>query len=310
MHKPVLLDEVLSFLPSKEDGVLLDLTGGFGGHSAAMNEKLDKNAQHIILDRDPESVERLRNRFKTYSNVKVFHKNFGDFDEVLEEIGIAKVDGILADFGVSTMQIRDGARGFSFREDGPLDMRMNNAEGFTAADVVNELSREELSTIIDKYGEERFAWRIAGAIEEARSKANFTTTRELAETVFKAVPAKFHKKGFHPATQTFQAIRIFVNKELDEIEKMLSKLEDRVNPDGVAAFISFHSLEDRLVKEQFRYYEKECICPVEQIICRCSKKRTFKQLTRKPIAPSAAEIAENPLSRSAKLRVAKRVSSS
>lgn len=310
MHKPVLLNEVLSFLPAKDDGVLLDLTGGFGGHSAAMNEKLKPSAKHIILDRDPESVERLRERFKPCGNVQVFHKNFALFDEVLDELGIEKVDGILADFGVSTMQVRDGARGFSFREDGPLDMRMDNSKGITAADVVNSFSREEISSIIDKYGEDRFAWRIAGAIVNARDEKPFSTTRELADTVFKAVPAKFHKKGFHPATQTFQAVRIYVNGELEEIETMLSKLEDRVQTGGIAAFISFHSLEDRLVKEKFRYFEKECICPTQQIICNCGKTRTFRQLTRKPLIPAEAEIAENPLSRSAKLRAAKRVSSS
>jgi 16S rRNA (cytosine1402-N4)-methyltransferase len=242
--------------------------------------------------------------------VQVFHKNFALFDEVLDELGIEKVDGILADFGVSTMQVRDGSRGFSFREDGPLDMRMDNSNGITAADVVNSFSREEISSIIDKYGEDRFAWRIAGAIVNARDEKPFSTTRELADTVFKAVPAKFHKKGFHPATQTFQAVRIYVNGELEEIETMLSKLEDRVQTGGIAAFISFHSLEDRLVKEKFRYFEKECICPTQQIICNCGKTRTFRQLTRKPLIPAEAEIAENPLSRSAKLRAAKRVSSS
>jgi 16S rRNA (cytosine1402-N4)-methyltransferase len=307
MHKPVLFNEVLSFLPSKDDGILLDLTGGFGGHSAAMNEKLKSSATHLILDRDPESVARLKERFKNHPNIQVFHKNFGQFDEVLDELGIDRVDGILADFGISTMQIRDGARGFSFRENGPLDMRMDNSRGMTAADVVNTLSREEISTIIDKYGEERFAWRIAGAIEEKRKETPFTTTAELAETVSKAVPAKFHKKGFHPATKTFQAVRIYVNGELEEIETMLEKLEDRLNPQGVAAFISFHSLEDRLVKEKFRYLEKECLCPPIQIICNCGKQRTFRQLTRKPLIPTDEEVTENPLSRSAKLRVAQKV---
>lgn len=307
MHKPVLFNEVLSFLPSRADGILLDLTGGFGGHSAAMNEKLKPGALHLILDRDPESVARLKERFKDRANVQVFHKNFGQFDEVLDDLGIEKVDGILADFGISTMQVRDGARGFSFRENGPLDMRMDNSQGLTAADAVNTLSREELSAIIDKYGEERFAWRIAGAIEGRRETAPFATTAELAETVAKAVPAKFHKKGFHPATKTFQAVRIYVNGELEEIETMLGKLEDRVQTGGVAAFISFHSLEDRLVKEKFRYFEKECLCPPVQVICTCGKVRTFRQLTRKPIVPSDAEVAENPLSRSAKLRAAQKV---
>jgi 16S rRNA (cytosine1402-N4)-methyltransferase len=310
MHKPVLLNEVLSFLPVREDGVLIDLTGGFGGHSAAMNDKLSRGAVHLILDRDPESVERLRQRFADKPNVRVFHKNFGSFDEVLDEAGVEKADGLLADFGISAMQVRDGARGFSFREDGPLDMRMDNTGGITAADVVNSYSRETLSEIITKYGEERFAWRIAGAIEKRRALKKFSATKDLADIVASAVPMRFHKKGFHPATKTFQAVRIHVNAELEEIDSMLGKLENRINIGGRAVFISFHSLEDRLVKERFRYFEKECVCPPGQIICTCGKKRTFKPLKRKPIVPSEEEIAENPLSRSAKLRAAERVSSS
>ncbi|WP_022852011.1 16S rRNA (cytosine(1402)-N(4))-methyltransferase RsmH [Limisalsivibrio acetivorans] len=310
MHKPVMLAEVLEYLPAKRDGVFIDLTGGFGGHSAAINERLSSDAKHIIIDRDPESVQRLRERFKGVSSIEVFHENFGDFNRVLDQRGIERVDGLLADFGLSTMQVRDGSRGFSFREDGPLDMRMDNSAGFSAADVVNTLTREELSGIIKTYGEERFAWRIAGAIENAREEKPFETTLELADTVASAVPAKFRKKGINPATKTFQAIRIHVNGELREIESMLSKLEDRVNPGGRVAFISFHSLEDRLVKEKFRELERECICPPKQVICNCDKERTFKILTRKPIAPGEAEVEENPLSRSAKLRVAERVSSS
>ena len=306
-HIPVMIREVLKYLPSDPDGITLDMTGGGGGHSAAMLEKMSDKGRLIILDRDLDAVARLNERFAENTNVTVVHSNFSDFDQALDKLGIHSVTSILADFGVSLYHLKVAERGFSFRSEGPLDMRMNRDDSLSASDVVNTYSREDLSDIIRKYGEENFAWKIAGAIERARELEDITTTTQLAEIVASAIPRAAQKQGINPATKTFQALRIYVNSELDSIEEMLSKLEDYVEEGGKVAFISFHSLEDRIIKEAFRAFEKECICPPGLPICNCDKVRTFKQATRKPLEPMQDEIAENPLSRSAKMRVATRV---
>ena len=306
-HIPVLMREVLKYLPADPDGITLDMTGGGGGHSAAMLEKISEKGRLIILDRDLDAVERLKDRFKGDSRVTIVHSNFSEFDLVLDELGISSVTSVLADFGVSLYHLKVAERGFSFRSEGPLDMRMNQNERLSASEVVNSFSREELSDIIRKYGEENFAWNIAGAIVTVRETELIETTTRLAEIVASAVPRKAQKPGINPATKTFQALRIYVNSELESIETMLGKLEDRVKEGGIAAFISFHSLEDRIVKDAFREFEKECVCPPELPVCICDKKRTFKQLTRKPLEPQKDEIEANPLSRSSKMRVAKRV---
>lgn len=306
-HIPVMIREVLKYLPADPDGITLDMTGGGGGHSAAILEKMSVKGKLIILDRDLDAVARLKERFSDHSNVTVVHSNFSNFDEVLDNLHIHTVSSVLADFGVSLYHLKDADRGFSFRSEGPLDMRMNRKEMLSAEEVVNTNSRESLSNIIKRYGEENFAWNIAGAIVNARQNERITTTTRLAEIVESAVPKKMQKPGIHPATKTFQAIRIFVNGELDSIEKMLSKLEDYMEPGGKACFISFHSLEDRIVKEFFREFEKECICPPELPVCSCSKVKTFKQITRKPLTAKEDEVERNPLSRSAKMRVAERV---
>jgi len=299
--------EVLKYLPADPDGITLDMTGGGGGHSAAMLEKISEKGRLIILDRDLDAVERLKDRFNGDSRVTIVHSNFSEFDLVLDELGISSVTSVLADFGVSLYHLKVAERGFSFRSEGPLDMRMNQNERLSASEVVNSFSREELSDIIKKYGEENFAWNIAGAIVTVRETELIETTTRLAEIVASAVPRKAQKPGINPATKTFQALRIYVNSELESIETMLGKLEDRVKEGGIAAFISFHSLEDRIVKDAFREFEKECVCPPELPVCICDKKRTFKQLTRKPLEPQKDEIEANPLSRSSKMRVAKRV---
>lgn len=302
-----MIREVLKYLPADPDGITLDLTGGGGGHSAAMLERISVKGRLIILDRDLDAVARLKEKFAANSNVTVAHSNFSDFDRVLDGLGIHSVTSVLADFGVSLYHLKIAERGFSFRSEGPLDMRMNREDKLSASDVVNSHSRESLSSIIKKYGEENFAWNIAGAIVRARALKNIESTTELAEIVASAVPREAQKQGIHPATKTFQALRIYVNSELDSIEKMLSKLEHYVKKGGRAAFISFHSLEDRIVKEAFREFEKECVCPPEFPVCTCSKKRTFRQVTRKPLEPREDEVQMNPLSRSAKMRVAERV---
>jgi 16S rRNA (cytosine1402-N4)-methyltransferase len=306
-HIPVMMREVLKYLPADPDGITLDMTGGGGGHSAAMLEKISERGRLIILDRDLDAVERLKDRFEGDSRVTIIHSNFSEFDLVLDELGIPSVTSVLADFGVSLYHLKVAERGFSFRSEGPLDMRMNQNERLSASDVVNSFSREELSDIIRKYGEDSFAWNIAGAIVAARETESINTTTRLAEIIATAVPRKAQKPGINPATKTFQALRIYVNSELESIETMLGKLEDRVSEGGIAAFISFHSLEDRIVKDAFREFEKECVCPPEMPVCICDKKRTFKQLTRKPLEPQKDEVEANPLSRSSKMRVAQRV---
>lgn len=306
-HVPVLIREVLKFLPVDPDGITLDMTGGGGGHSAAMLKEISVKGRLIVLDRDPEAVERLKERFQEHPNVTVVQSNFSDFDKVLDNLDISSVSSVLADFGVSLFHLKSAERGFSFRNDGPLDMRMNPADRLTAEEVVNSYSRETLANLIRKYGEDDFAWNIASAIATARAVKRIETTVQLADIIASAVPKKAQKPGISPATKTFQALRIYVNGELDAIEKMLSKLEQYVAPGGKAAFISFHSLEDRLVKDYFREFEKECVCPPGMPICTCGKVRTFRQLTRKPITAREDEINMNPLSRSAKMRVAERV---
>lgn len=306
-HVPVLIREVLRYLPADPDGITLDMTGGGGGHSAAMLKEISVKGRLIILDRDPEAVARLKERFEHESNVTVVQSNFSDFDQALESLKISTVSSVLADFGVSLFHLKSAERGFSFRSEGPLDMRMNPADRLTAYDVVNGYSQETLANIIRKYGEEDFAWNIASAIVTARAVKKLETTTQLAEVIATAVPKRAQKPGISPATKTFQALRIHVNGELDAIETMLSKLEKYVSVGGRAAFISFHSLEDRLVKDYFRECERDCVCPPELPVCVCGKVRTFKQITRKPITAKDDELNMNPLSRSAKMRVAERV---
>ncbi len=306
-HVPVMIREVLRYLPVDPDGITLDMTGGGGGHSAAMLKEISAKGRLIVLDRDPDAVVRLKERFAEYTNVTVIHSNFSDFDQVLDELGIRSVSSVLADFGVSLFHLKTAERGFSFRSQGPLDMRMNPADRLTAAEVVNSYSRETLANLIRKYGEDDFAWNIATAIVAARAIKKIETTVQLADIIASAVPKKAQKPGVHPATKSFQALRIYVNGELDAIEKMLGKLEKYMDKGGRAAFISFHSLEDRLVKDYFREFEKECICPPGMPVCTCGKVRTFRQITRKPLTAKEDEVEMNPLSRSAKMRVAERV---
>ncbi|MDR2400362.1 MAG: 16S rRNA (cytosine(1402)-N(4))-methyltransferase RsmH [Deferribacteraceae bacterium] len=306
MHIPVLRRELLELLNIKSGGIYVDCTGGAGGHAEEVLSKLTAG-RLIIIERDPDAVERLKERFKGNPNAEVVRGNFKDIGSILKGLGIDKADGLYADFGVSSEQLSAPQRGFSFKLDGRIDMRMDYESGESAVDVVNRYSESQLAEIIYKYGEERFFKRIAYHIVSRRNLHPFENTLDLASVIKQAVPKKFHKQNQHPATKTFQALRIHVNGELEAAESLLREIGKCVEKGGRVAFISFHSLEDRLVKEYLHRYKSPCSCPPEFPICVCGKVPVFKTLTKKPITPSDREIKENPLSRSAKLRAAERI---
>ena len=307
MHISVLCYELIDNLNVSDDGIYVDCTGGGGGHASLLLERLGENGRLIVLDRDIEAVARLKDKFAEDKRVDVVHSNFADIDTALLSRNIEKVDGIYADFGVSSFQLQEAERGFSFRKDGPLDMRMDTTCGEPVSEIINTYSESNLSTIIFKYGEERFSRQIASAVVKRRAVKPFTTTLDFAEVVKGAIPKKFHKKGINPATKTFQAFRIFVNGELDAVETLMSKISSLLKPNGRFAAISFHSLEDRIVKEWLHHYAAPCTCPDSFPVCVCGKEPEMKVITKKPIVPSEKEVAQNPLSRSAKLRVAERI---
>lgn len=306
MHVPVLYEELISYMNIKPQGVYVDCTGGGGGHAAMVAQRLN-GGRLIILDRDPHAVKRLKEKFSDNKNVEVLHGNFKDAAFILKDHGIGKLSGLYADFGVSSFQLDEAERGFSFRFDGILDMRLNPETGESAKDVVNKYSEDQLAEIIYRYGEEKFYKRIARAIVKRRLIKPFSSTLDFAAVVKQAIPAKFHKHGYNPATQTFQALRIHVNEELGAIEMLLRSIPELMKIGGRVAFISFHSLEDRLVKDYLVRYDRPCICPPEFPVCNCGKKQQFKLLTKKPVTASEKELKNNPLSRSAKLRAAERV---
>jgi 16S rRNA (cytosine1402-N4)-methyltransferase len=261
MHKPVMSKELIEYLRPIKGGVYVDCTGGGGGHAKLVLEKIGESGKLIILDRDQDAVERLKEKFNL-PNVMVINDNFSNIANILAELGIQAVDGLYADFGASSFQLNDPQRGFSFLRSGPLDMRMDKNLEIDAYTLVNNYPEETIANILKKYGEEQFAKRIAGKIVQKRAIEKISTTKELADIIFDAVPKKFHKPGIHPATKSFQALRIFVNKELESIESLLKSLEKIINKSGRVVFISFHSLEDRLVKDMLNYYAKDCICEI------------------------------------------------
>lgn len=307
MHISVLYYELIDNLNVSDDGIYVDCTGGGGGHASLLLERLGENGRLIVFDRDIEAVARLKDKFADDKRVDVVHSNFADIDTALLSRNIEKVDGIYADFGVSSFQLQEADRGFSFRKDGPLDMRMDTTCGEPVSEIINTYSESNLSTIIFKYGEERFSRQIASAVVKRRAVKPFTTTLDFAEVVKGAIPKKFHKKGINPATKTFQAFRIFINGELDAVETLMSKISSLLKPNGRFAAISFHSLEDRIVKEWFHHYAAPCTCPDSFPVCVCGKEPEMTIITKKPIVPSEKEVTQNPLSRSAKLRVAERI---
>lgn len=309
-HVSVMLDEVLDWVAPKAGGRYLDATLGLGGHSERLMELTCGQAWLLGLDRDDQALSRARARLARFGeHVAVAGTSFQYFASEIDRLGWDALDGVIADLGVSSLQIDSPERGFSFIHDGPLDMRMDpGSGGEPAANVVNGASYERLRKIIWEYGEEPMAGRIARAIVSAREHARIERTLELARIVEGAYPAKRRALARnHPATKTFQALRIEVNRELQEIENFLSGIIDYLRPGARIAVISFHSLEDRIVKRAFKRESTDCLCPREYPVCQCGHRRTLRILTRKPLIPREEEMRANPRSRSAKLRVAERV---
>lgn len=306
-HIPVLLNEVIEGLDIKEDGIYVDGTLGGAGHSYEIVKRL-RNGILIGIDQDMNAINKAKETLKDYADKVIFvHDNYVNIDKILDDLKIDKVDGILLDIGVSSHQLDEEERGFSHNKDAPLDMRMNREKNFSAWDVVNKYSKKDLERIIWEYGEERWAKRIAEFIEKERAIKPIDTTLELVEVIKKAIPKKVRMEGHHPAKKTFQAIRIEVNDELNVLEKSIPNMVRRLNKDGRLCIITFHSLEDRIVKRAFQDLYKDCICPPEIPVCTCNKKREIEIITRKPITPSQEEIDKNPRARSSKLRIAKRL---
>ena len=305
-HVSVLLNECLDALNIKDDGIYVDCTLGGAGHSSHILQRLSKDGLLVGIDQDTDALKAAGARLKEYENKKLVHNNFHNIDSILEELEIPKVDGILMDLGVSSYQLDEGERGFSYMKDAPLDMRMNRDREFSAYDVVNSYSMEDLWRIIRDYGEEKFAKRVAEFIVNRREEKPIETTLELVDIIKAAIPAKARREGPHPAKRTFQAIRIEVNGELEILNKAIEDGVNRLNKGGRMAIITFHSLEDRIVKLKFRELANPCTCPKEFPICVCGKKPLVKLISRKAIEPSKEEVEENPRSRSAKLRVIER----
>jgi 16S rRNA (cytosine1402-N4)-methyltransferase len=301
-HTPVLFEKTIGAINVHPDGIYVDCTGGGGGHSAAIGEKLT-TGKLIIIDRDPEAVEVLRERFKGNKNIYILRDNFFNIKSILNELGTGAVDGILADLGVSSHQLDDASRGFSFHKDAPLDMRMSK-EGKSAKDAVNLLPEQELRRIIYEYGEEKFAPSIAAAIVRARIEKPIETTFELCDIISSAMPAAA-KRDAHPARRTFQALRIYVNGELDGLTGAITDMFDCLKPGGRLCVITFHSLEDRMVKQALAPLAKGCTCPRNFPVCVCGN--TPKAKLFKAVTPGDDEIRENPRCRSARLRVAEKL---
>lgn len=306
-HVSILLKEVIEGLNIKEDGIYVDGTLGGGGHSLEIVKRL-KDGKLIGIDQDENALIKSRETLKEYlDKVEIVHDNYENIDKVLMDLNISRVDGIFLDLGVSSHQFDEGDRGFSYNQDAPLDMRMNKEDKISAWNVVNEYSQKRLEEILWNYGEERWGKRIAEFIIRERKEKSIDTTFELLEVIKKAIPKQVRMEGPHPGRKTFQAIRIEVNRELEVLENSIEKMVDLLNPGGRLAIISFHSLEDRIVKDTFRYLFKRCTCPPEFPQCICDKKREIEIITRKPIIPSSDEIKENKRSRSAKLRIAEKL---
>lgn len=309
-HLPVLLAPVLELLDVHEDGTYVDCTMGGGGHAAAILGRLGSKGRLIAIDRDEDAQLAGRERLAQVGSPAAWQTvqgNFADLGSIFQDLQLPGADGILADFGVSSWQLDQAGRGFGYSHDGPLDMRMDRSGGPTAADVVNSRSHADLTRILREYGEERYAGRIASAIVEYRSRQPFRTTAELSEVVRQAMPAAGRQEAQHPARRTFQAIRIEVNQELAAIEKLLNSAPSLLKPGGRLCMITFHSLEDRLVKDAFRRLENPCTCPRDFPVCICGKKPMGRVVTRRAVVADVREQKENPRSRSAKLRCFERL---
>ena len=302
-HIPVIATETIENLNIKPDGVYLDLTLGKGGHSKMILERLSDEGTLIALDQDKEAIEAAKENLKDFSNVIFVNSNFEKIDEILRDLGFDYIDGALMDIGVSSYQIDNADRGFSYMKDGPLDMRMNQENELTAEIIVNEYSQDELEKIFFEYGEEKFSRLIAKNIIKAREDYRIDTTFKLKDIVTKSIKSN----EAHPEKRVFQALRIEVNRELDVLKDTIDKVVDHLNKDGRLAIITFHSLEDRIVKNKFKDLAIDCICPPEFPVCVCNHKAKVKIITRKPITASKQELKENSRAKPAKLRVCQRI---
>ncbi len=302
-HISVLLNECIEGLKIKNDGIYVDCTLGGAGHSSVILQHLGENGRLIGIDQDKDALKAAGERLKDFNNATLVHSNFENLKNVLDNLEIDGVDGILIDLGVSSYQLDNAERGFSYMQDAPLDMRMNREEEFSAYEVINTYTAEQLFRIIKEYGEEKFAKRIADFIVKAREEKPIETTFELVEIIKSAIPAKARREGPHPAKRTFQAIRIEVNRELAIISNTIKDGVEKLNKGGRMAIITFHSLEDRIVKKTYKDLTNPCTCPSSLPVCVCNNKPIVKIITRKPIEASEEELEYNPRSRSAKLRV-------
>ncbi len=315
-HTPVMTREIISFMNLKPGGIYADCTLGGAGHSKAILERIMPEGRLIGIDRDKAAISNAKRVLEPYKdNIDLFHAEFSELPDVLNSLGVEKLDGILADLGISLYQIEASGRGFSFMRDEPLDMRMNPEKGENAEDLINRLSEKNLVKIFREYGEERRSKKIANEIVRARAKNRIKTSGQLASIILKAVPKretrinsqKGKTKSIHPATRVFMALRIAVNHELDNIKALMKFAPSFLKPGGRLCVLSFHSLEDRIVKHGIKAHERECICPPALPRCICNHKKSLRRLTAKPICPARDEIDANPMARSAKLRAAERV---
>ena len=306
-HRSVLLEETVNGLNIKPDGIYVDGTLGGGGHAYEICRRLSDKGSIVGIDQDEAAIEAAGIRLKDFGEkVTIVRSNYCEMKSVLQGLGIDKVDGIVLDLGVSSYQLDTAERGFSYREDAPLDMRMDRRQTMTARDIVNDYSEKDLYRVIRDYGEDKFAKNIAKHIVIEREKRSIETTGQLTEIIRGAIPMKFQKKSGHPAKRTFQAIRIELNRELDVLKNSLDEMIDLLNPGGRLCIITFHSLEDRIVKSAFKKNEDPCTCPKDFPVCVCGKVSKGSILTRKPILPSEEELEENSRSKSAKLRIFER----
>ena len=306
-HKSVLLYETVDSLNIRPDGIYVDGTLGGGGHAYEVCKRLGEHGRLIGIDQDADAIAAASARLSEFQDkVTVVRSNYENIASVLHDLGIEKVDGIYLDLGVSSYQLDTASRGFTYREDAPLDMRMDQRNPQTAADIVNNYSEMELYRIIRDYGEDRFAKNIAKHIVRQRQEKPYETTGELIETIKAAIPAKIRATGGHPAKRTFQAIRIELNHELDVLNRSIDTMIDLLNPGGRLSIITFHSMEDRIVKKRFRDNENPCICPPEFPVCMCGRKSKGTVITRKPVVPGEEELEYNKRSKSSKLRVFER----
>ncbi len=307
-HVPVMVSEVIDYLNCSPGKKYVDGTLGGGGHAKAILEAIGPDGFLLGIDRDPDAIAYTRQFLDPFQpNVQTFHDNFTHLPQILSRLHISHVDGILLDLGLSLYQLEGSRRGFSFMRDEPLDMRMNPQQSLTAGALVNKLSEKELADLITRYGEEPYAVRIGRRIVDSRRKKMITSSLQLAEIVKKAVPARHRRGRIHPATRTFQALRIAVNQELEALKEFLDEAVNFLNPGGRLCVLSFHSLEDRIVKERFKTLSKGCICPPQLPKCVCGKIPRMSILTKRPVRPAAEEVRTNSMARSAKLRAAERL---